>query len=235
MSGKILDAPIRPNKAALANRAVSKHKITSFVDLGACWRVNAGYALNLLAQYPIKRAVAVDTNITDLSRERGAAYPQLTFVEGMIGDRDVLQTVGAVDAAIMFDILLHQVAPDWNELLAQWGAQTRVLIIYNQMWKQNGSSVRFIERGKEWYLSNVYYADPERVDKWFATHDAFHERQKKPVRDIHNFWQWGITTEDLISAVTALGFRLDFYKNYDRFHRTTHPWIQDEGFIFVRA
>jgi hypothetical protein len=32
----------------------------------------------------------------------------------------------------------------------------------------------------------------------------------------------------------SLGFRLDYYENYGPFHHSRTPWIENEGFIFVR-
>ena len=44
-----------------------------------------------------------------------------------------------------------------------------------------------------------------------------HPQHKRPWRDIHNVWQWGITDRDLVSKLEGLGFRMQYYKNCGRF------------------
>lgn len=229
-----LDTPVRRNKARLANYAINKHKATSFADLGACWGVNAGYTLHLLEENQIERAYVLDQTITERSRERGANFPQLAFVPGMLGEQGVIDSIPDVDALLMYDILLHQVNPDWDDFLTRWAQKARVLVIFNQMWMQEGPTVRFIDRGREWYKANVYYTNEARLDRWFDRHERPDEGSGKKQKERHAFWQWGIKTGDLIEHVRTLGFRLDFFENHGRFGPSPHPWIQDEAFIFVR-
>ena len=63
--------------------------------------------------------------------------------------------MGQVGAVIMFAILLHQVKPDWNDFLLAWSRQTDTLVIQNQNWLKTPRTVRFIDRGLEWYRRNV--------------------------------------------------------------------------------
>jgi hypothetical protein len=229
-----LDAPIKPQKAKLARRAVRDNGVRSFADLGACWAVNAGYTFDLLDAYPIERAYVLDDRVTALSRERGMAYPQVRFVKGLLGEAATIAKVPDVDALIMFDILLHQVKPDWDEFLRLWAKKARVLVVYNQMWKKDARSVRFIERGRDWYKRNVHYTNEARLDAWFARHAESDPKTGRPVKDVYNFWQWGITTDDLVGHVRSLGFDLAFFESYGRFKPDAPGWIENEGFIFAR-
>jgi len=226
-----LDNPIRPNKAELANRAIRKHKLRSFADLGACWGVNAGYTLDLLAKNEIEKAFVVDVTVTHLARERGTKYPQLSFVSGLFGEKAVMNSVPNVDALLMYDILLHQVAPNWDEFLTLWSAKTKALVIYNQMWMREGPTIRFVDQGREWYKANIPLKPTTPVDRWFDQHDEIEPETGRKQRDRHSYSQWGIKTEDLIAHVRSLGFRLDFFEQHGDFKV---PWMKEQAFIFVR-
>ena len=227
------DRPVDPNKMQLAILAASKHHVRSFADLGACWGVNAGYSIGLLDSFPIDLGFVVDQTVTSLSRERGKKFPQLQFVTGLLGDTDVISNIPSLDALLMYDILLHQVAPNWDDFLTRWSKKARVLVIYNQMWAQTEKTIRFIERGVEWYKKNVYHTNSQTIDEWFRTLDETDPATRRKRRNLHQFWQFGITTNDLTNHLQKLGYRLDFFKSYGPFV-PTYPWIQNEGFIFVR-
>ena len=231
---EVLDRPIAPSKANIARRAVAKHNIRSFADLGGCWGVHAGYTLDLLRNYPIDRAYVLDQHLTDLSRERGAEFQQLEFISGMLGDVNLIEKIPQLDALIMFDILLHQVKPDWDEFLRLWAQKARVLIIFNQMWAKDDRTIRFIDRGREWFKENVYYTNEGNLDKWWDQHGQLDPATGRKVEDMHNIWQFGITHDDLVSHIRSLGFRMDYFEHFGKFAAAKQPWIQNEGFIFVR-
>ena len=67
------------------------------------------------------------------------------------------------DAAIIFDVLLHQVAPDWDAFLARYARKVDHFIIWNQDWAGSEETVRFVERGLDWYLANVGDTDRARI------------------------------------------------------------------------
>lgn len=226
------DLPIKVSKASFAQRAFEKHQFSSFADLGGCWGVNAGYALHLLERNQIDRAYVVDGNVTKLSRERGARFPQLSFVSGLLGDPAIINKVGQVDALLMFDILLHQVDPDWDRFIEEWSAKVKAIIVYNQMWAQGDTTVRFVDRGRDWYKQHVHYGDGARVDQWFSRLDEVDPASGRRWRDVYYFWQFGITRPDLIRHVESLGFRLDCFERFGSFKG--NPWIQNEGFVFIR-
>lgn len=229
----VLDRPILPTKASFAQHAVRKHKVTSFADLGSCWGVNAGYALDLLAKNKIDRAYVADEIITELSRDRGTAFPQLLFVQGLLSDPTLAEQIGAVDALLMYDILLHQVNPDWNRFIEMWSTRARVIIVFNPMWELDEVTVRFIDRGAAWYKEKVVFSDEGRIDEWFAKLDEIAPRNGRRWRDVHYYWQFGITRRDLIECFEHAGFTLDRFENFGAW-RADKPWIQYEGFVFVR-
>jgi len=228
-----IDRPLVPHKAQLANHAVVKNHIKSFADLGGCWGVNAGYALDLLAKHKIEYAYEVDQIVTDISYERAKVFPQLKFITGLLGERKLINDFPPVDALIMYDIILHQVDLDWDTFLAAWSKKTRVFIIYNQNWKLDDHTVRFIDRGLNWYKKYVYYTNELAIDNWFRSHDLIDPKTLRQIRNQHNYWQWGITRNDMIRHIETLGFKLQFFEDYGAF-QPKYPWISNQGFIFVR-
>jgi nicotinamidase-related amidase len=134
---------------------------------------------------------------------------------------------------VMYDILLHQVNLNWTEFLASWAKKARVLVIYNQNWDLDPHTVRFIERGKEWYKQHVFHTRSEAIDRWFAEHDAIDPQLNCPRRDVHNFWQWGITRNDLVAHVESLGYRMSYFQDYGAFMNKAH--IPQQGFVFARG
>ena len=230
----VLDVPIKHHKADLAYQTAVKHGARSVADIGGCWGVNGGYIFDILKRIPsIENAAIVDWEIPPLVKERAAAFPQLSLMQGLFNRSEFIDGFPEVDALLMFDILLHQVDLDWNDFLVAFGKKARILIIYNQMWTQDQHTIRFIERGREWYKENVFFTNAENIDRWFAEHDKPDLRHEgRPRRDVHNFWQWGITRNDLIDLAEGNGFRLDYFQDYGPF--AGRAWIPNQGFVFVR-
>ena len=211
-----VDVAIDPHKASVVQYGLTRYDITSFVDLGACWGVNGGYTFDGLATQNAARAVIVDGRITDVTRQRAAEYPQVELIEGALGHPDTVAAVGKVDAAIMFDILLHQVGPNWDEFLALYAQNVDTFIIHNQCWL-GPETIRFPDLSADEYIERVYTHDPEPVHGWYARHEEFNDEQQKLWRDVHNFWQWGITAKDLIGTLWDLGYGIDAFENVGLF------------------
>ena len=222
------------HKAALAHRAVRKHAVRSFADIGGCWGVHAGYTVHVLSKNRIDKAYVADGNVNKQSRAAGRPYPQLEFIEGQFNEPTFIEPFPQVDALIMFSILLHQANLDWDQFLEAWAGKARVFIIYNQMWKKSNRTTRFVDEGMQWYLDNVYYTDKDKIVEWFGRLDELHPSGRK-WRDMQYYWQFGITPSDLVGKMEALGFRLDLFENFGSFHPSKTPWFENEGFVFVRA
>lgn len=143
------DLPTKPEKMELLDIAHELTGFRSFADLGGCWGVNGAYAFHAagLCGGELERAVIVDGNVTPRTRQRATAYPKLELVQGLLGERTAMEAVGRVDALIMFDILLHQVDPDWDEFLRLWLERARTVIIFNQNWLGTPKTIRFVDRG----------------------------------------------------------------------------------------
>jgi hypothetical protein len=211
----VLDLPLNPHKARVVDSAFARYGLASFVDLGGCWRVNGGYTFQALRRGDLARAVLVDDSVTELTRERAEEFPQLELIEGALGDPATVARVGQVDAALMFDILLHQVDPDWRDVLTRY-AHIDTVIIHNPGWL-GVETVRFTDFDVEEYIRRVFHSSPDSIRAWYDRHDEFNSRMRRPWRDVHNFWQWGITAKDLIGALWDLGYRIDSFDNRGQF------------------
>src|SRR5947209_12278611 len=126
----MLDVPIHPIKAHLLSAAIKRYRLKSLVDVGGCWGVNGGYSFYALSE-GAEQIVIADGEITELTRTRAAGDPRIELRQGMLGDARFVASLPRCDAAIVFDVLLHQVAPDWNEFLALYAERVDHFVIYN--------------------------------------------------------------------------------------------------------
>ncbi|HWP45009.1 MAG TPA: class I SAM-dependent methyltransferase [Blastocatellia bacterium] len=220
------------DKLDLLDTAFNKEPIRSFAELGCTWGVEGGYGFYLLDRYELARAVMVDLSFTDGMTERARAYPQLSLIQGRFGEPAVARASGQVDAAILFDVLLHQVAPDWDQVLALWADKVRYMLIYNQQWTGPGT-IRLIELGEETYFQNVPAGAREAYGDLFKMLDEpIPARPERIYRDSLGIWKWGITDGDLIRSMNRLGFTLDYYKNCGPAFGL--PNFQNHAFLFAK-
>lgn len=224
---------LQPGKRLLIDRAFTTLPIRTFADLGGVWGVDGGYTLDALERYPTTMATLVDTHFTKNLEVRAGREPRLRLIRGNFGDLSTVHQVGTVDAVFLFDVLLHQVNPDWDVILERYTEQTRYLLIYNQQWIGPGSRRRLLEMGEDEYFRNVPHTrDEPPYDRLFAKLDTIHPDHGKPWRDVHHIWQWGITDADLEGKAAALGFRLLEKRNWGRFGRLKN--FENHSFLFAR-
>jgi hypothetical protein len=74
--------------------------------------------------------------------------------------------------------------------------------------------------------------DSEPYKTYFRDLNAIHPKHKRPYRDIHNIWQWGIVDADLIARANELGFKLQFYKNCGQCGHLTN--VENHAFVFSK-
>lgn len=220
-------------KLDLIDFAFSRFDLHSFADLGGVWGVEGGYTFYALESKNVSTANLVDTHFTEAVNDKAKEYCQLNLLEGNFGDETVAHKLGTVDAILLFDVLLHQVAPDWNQILELYSARTRCFIIYNQQWIGSEQTVRLLELGEDEYFRNV---PAERNE---APYDRLFEKLEEELpgygrtwKNVHHIWQWGITNADLISKVESLGFRMQYMKNCGRFGFLEN--FENHAFVFVR-
>lgn len=220
-------------KLDLIDFAFSRFDLHSFADLGGVWGIDGGYTFYALESKNVSTATLVDTQVSEAVNGKALKYSQLKLLEGNFGDEMVARQIDGVDAIFLFDVLLHQVAPDWNRVLELYSTRTKCFVIYNQQWVGSDQTVRLLELGEEEYFRNV------PADRNEAPYDGLFEKLEEELPDhgrlwknVHHIWQWGITNADLISKVESLGFRLQYMKNCGRFGLLEN--FENHAFVFTR-
>jgi hypothetical protein len=229
-------------KKELIDFACQRFNIRSFADLGGVWNVDGGYTFYALHKGQIERAFLVDTDFTDNVIKQKAAYPALQLVEGNFGSEDTVRKIGKVDAAMFFDTLLHQVNPNWDQVLELYAPQIKHFLIFNQQYIASEKTVRLLDLGEDEYFGNVPHTkNDEPYRSVFQKMYEIHPQHQRIYRDIHNIWQWGITDDDLIAKMKSLEFKMQFYKNAGVFgwmeapgQLRTLPNFENHAFLFSR-
>ena len=216
-------------KLAAIDRACELVAATSVADLGGVWAVDGGYAFHAAARPKITRVALVDEDFTETVTAR-AARDGVELIAGNFGDPAIAEAVGAVDVVLLFDVLLHQVRPDWDEVLDLYAARTRCFVIVQPTYVGDGPAVRLLDLGRERYRAAV----PEVPihDEALAHLDEPNARRGRPWRDVHDIWQWGITDAALQAKLVELGFALAHTES-------PGPWqglneFTDSSYVFVR-
>lgn len=225
--GKLL-----PEKLALIDTAMRLKGYDSIADLGGCWGVEGGYLFHALDRHPVRRAVMIDTHPTATFLKKAVNYPSLEIIQGNFGSPEIARQAGHVGAAILFDVLLHQVRPNWDEVIRTYAHVADCLIIYNQQWTGSGATQRLLDLGEDEYFRNVPHKRSEPTyAELFRRLDQKHPDHDRNWRDVHHIWQWGITDRDLIDVAEGCGLRLLHRSEHGRF--ATLRNFQNRGFIFA--
>jgi hypothetical protein len=205
----------------------------SFADLGGVWGVDAAYAFYTLDTYNIESAFLVDTDFSDEVTARRQKFHNLKVIRGNFGEESVFEQIGSVDAIFLFDVLLHQVKPDWNEILQIYSDRTKYFIVFNQQWIKSKSTMRLLDLGREEYFNNVPHdQDHPTYKALFEKMYEIHPEHQRIWRDIHHVWQWGITDHDLLETIQNFGFTLQYYKNCGGLDTLEN--IEDHAFVFQK-
>lgn len=107
---------------------------TSFADLGGVWGVHGAYTFYALEAHQPQSALLVDDKLATEVVDRAKGHPQLQLLKANFGTDSIASRVRGVDAIFLFDVLLHQVGPDWDRILEMYAGTAKYLLIYNQQW-----------------------------------------------------------------------------------------------------
>ena len=201
--------PPKPEKLRLIDLALSRGA-TRFADLGGMWGVDGAYAIHA-ADHGAASVVLVDGYQTPAFISARARRPNLAFLNANFALPSTAVSLAPLDTVMLYDVLLHQVAPNWDEVLATYATHLRWILVYNQQFTGGNRTVRLIDRGEAWYRrhapiddSNEGYRNlfehPNEVNVRWPTGDG------RLNRDVTDVWQWGITDDDLIRVMDECGF-----------------------------
>jgi hypothetical protein len=225
---------LSPSKLRVIDYCFGELGSRSFADLGGVWGIDGAYARYAADAHAPVRGVVVDENFSERYLELERKLDGLTHVEGNFGRAEIAESVGQVDVCMFFDVLLHQVSPDWGEVLALYARACRRVAIVQPQW--NGpETVRLLDLGEAGYMAAIPEGDAAHrsvYDGLFDRLDQLNEQRRRPWRDVHDIWQWGITDRDLIERMAELGFGLRLFEN-------TGPWrglerFHESAFLFDR-
>lgn len=219
---------INKNKLKLIDISMNKNDVKSFADFGGVWGVDAGYTFHILDNHVIEKAFLIDDIITPVVKEKAKKYEHLNLINGKFGDSKTLKQVSKIDLILFFDVLLHQVNPNWDDIIKLCSEKTKSFCVYNQQWLGK-ETVRFPEMSEDDYNKHVHISSehPEH-----SKLNKKHPTQKIAWKDMHYIWQWGITDDDLISCFNKNGFELKYYENFGKWKGL--PNIENHGFVFVK-
>lgn len=222
-----------PEKKELIDRAFSGGAVKSFAELGCVWGVDCAYGLYARGKFDSTKVIMVDAHWTETAKAKCAEYSNIIRIEDNFGKADMPERVGCVDAVILFDVLLHQVAPDWSRVLQMYAPYTKSFIIYNQQFIASPISIRLLDLGEKEYFKNVPH-NPEHpaYAALFSKMWEINTQHKRIWRDVHHVWQWGITDKDLIETLWQLDFKLDYFCNHGRQGYPSN--FEGHSFIFTK-
>jgi hypothetical protein len=224
------DSPLDALKLEALDVAHRRFRLRSAADLGAVWAVDAAYTFHLADQAGVESVTAVDDDFTATATRAASRRDNVRLLRGNFGDATVAAQVGQVDAVVMFDGLLHQVSPDWDEVLELYAPSTRVFVLAGPWYTASPTSVRLLDLGEERYLATV----PSQVthDGLFDRLDEINPTRHRPWRDVHDIWQWGITDQDLRQRMRSLGFTLAHFENHGAWRSLSS--FDNAAYVFAR-
>ncbi len=205
----------------------------SFADLGGVWKVDAAYSVHTIKNHPIDRAFLVDTDIPPALEEKLKQFSNLEMIRGDFTSPAIIETAGKVDMIYLFDVLLHQANPDWDQILERYSRNCSCFVIYNQQLVRGEETIRLTDLPFDEYISLVSEHGKEITRYIYDHKEEIHPKFNKPWKDIHNITQWGITDRGLRNTMARLGFKEVFYRNYGMFINL--PAFENHAFIFLRS
>jgi hypothetical protein len=225
----------RSGKRKLIDFACQRLQIRSLADLGGVWGVNGEYTFYAMTTHNIENAIMVDLYFTQSVAAKQTEFPGLRLIKGNFGEDAVAQQVGDVDAVMLFDVLLHQVRPNWNEILELYAPRTKCFLVFNPQFTAANSTTRLLDLGAEDYFRNIPHSKEEETykeafEKMYENHPRPEYHNQRIYRDIHDIWQWGITDKDLIAEMKRLGFSIRYFRNHGRFNHLAN--FENHAFAF---
>src|SRR5689334_9625995 len=103
--------PLVPEKLTLIDHAIGCHHVRTFADLGGVWGVLGGYSL-----YALERGMESGLIVDKMADEVKNLHPGLQTITANFALRETASQI-KVDCIFLFDVLLHQIQPNWDYVL----------------------------------------------------------------------------------------------------------------------
>ena len=222
-----------PSKLDLLCLANELYSPSSLCDIGGVWGVDGGYGVYAKTVLGIENVRIVDSHWTDTSKQC-CNDSGVKIVDSFIDEYLDEISLQNLDCVCLFHFLLHQVSPDWREILRRLSSSVKVVLINNPQWTLEKAGFRLTELNSDEYFSFVPHSESEENYRDLYTApleiDPLHN---KPRRDLHHFWQWAITNNDLITWMNSLGYDIMYIRPSTVWSHNKH--FQDFGFIFYNS
>jgi len=205
----------------------------SFADLGGAWKVNGAYSIHAVKNCGARKGSIVDTDFSPAVLGELARFPSIEAIRDDFASERVISRIGTVDVIFLFDVLLHQANPDWDEILRRYAAHCPCFVIYNQQLVQGAATIRLTDLPYDEYVAIASDHASDTVRHVYGHRDEIHPLYGKPWKDIHNISQWGITDAGLRSVMSGLGYREAYFRNHGIF--VGLPAFEEHAFVFVRG
>jgi hypothetical protein len=231
-----LYAAMTPLKKEVIDYAFRQHKnIKSVVELGCVWGVNGVYGRYIAQHYPETDVTMVDTNWNSESIKLCSEHSNIKTLAANFGSDKMPSKIGNVDAIILFDVLLHQVAPDWDRILQIYAPYTYFFIIVNPQFVDSPITIRLLDLGYDGYFDKTpHEREHPTYKKLFENMYEINPEHGRIWRDVHNVWQFGITDKDLIETMYNLGFEPVFIKNEGQGSAHYPTCWENTAFVFKK-
>ncbi len=205
--------------------------INIIADLGGIYKIHGAYSFYTIQKHHVDRVIQVDTELTQKYLDSCKTFNQITSLEMNFADANTVSKIQNVDAIYLFDVLLHQVDPDWNEVLELYSDKTKYFVIFNQMFNKTDKTIRLLDLGFDEYFQHVPFERDHPLSQNVINKTyELNPDHGKIWRDIHHIFQWGITVNDLIDKMKELNFELLYNEFLGKFSYSDS--FDDHAFIF---
>ncbi len=213
--------------------AIADDKINTIADLGGVYKVHGAYSFYTIQKHHVSKVIQVDTELTQDYLDSCRRYNQISSLEMNFADADAVSKIGNVDAIYLFDELLHQVDPDWDEILELYSNKTKYFVIFNQMFTKSEKTVRLLDLGFDEYFKHVPFEREHPLSQNLINKTyEINPEHGKIWRDVHHVFQWGITVNDLIDKMGSMNFELLYRTFLGKFSFSDS--FDDHAFIFKK-
>lgn len=221
-------------KKEVIDYVFEKFNIMKILELGCVWGVEGVYGRYIAEKYSHSKVVMVDTHWTKEAKDLCGKFKNINIVSNNFGKTELPAEIGKVDAIIFFDVLLHQVAPDWDRILQMYAPYTDFFLIVNHQFISSSITVRLLDLGYDKYFENTPHDKEHPTYKnLFNKMYEIHPDHNRIWRDVHHVWQWGITNSDLLHTMHELGFNPVYMKNEGNCGGNLSNW-EYNAFVFKK-